>query len=86
MENLFNTTDVRQINKDYTDFFKFVSDKTGIELATNGFEDMWIVADTLKCEVIVYACCGKIQHSIDWFAMPIAVLVEKTASYVAQAR
>ena len=55
MEKLFNTTDVRQINEDYKDFFNFVSTKTGVELKTNGFEDMWIVADTLKCEVIVCA-------------------------------
>ena len=86
MEKLFNTSEVMQINADYKDFFNFVSTKTGVDLKTNGFEDMWIVADTLKCEVIVYASCGRIQHSIVWSTMPIAVFVQTAVSFVDQAR
>ena len=47
----FNSPEVKTINKDYAEFFKMVTDKTGLDLKENAFRDMWRAADALYCEV-----------------------------------
>lgn len=49
--DLFSSSTVNQINKDYEEFFKFLVEKTGVDFKGNPFRNMWVVHDGLFCEV-----------------------------------
>ena len=50
---VFDTDYVKAINRDYKEFFEYLMLVTGVNLTENAFRDVWVIHDTLFCEVTV---------------------------------